>query len=43
MTPAQYATLEGLNTRPDKSAPPRVSKYAARCKELLLAEFKTKH
>ena len=43
MTPAQYGILKSINTKPDKSAPGRVSSYAQRCKELLVKEFKTKY
>lgn len=40
LSPDQYAILKKLNTKPDKSTPPRVSKYTERCKELLLEELK---
>ena len=36
----QYQILKELNTLPKQSTPPRVMKYAQRCKELLLEELK---
>ena len=36
----QYQILKALNTVPKQGTPPRVMKYAQRCKELLLEELK---
>jgi len=36
----QYQILKELNTVPSQGTPPRVMKYAQRCKELLLEELK---